>query len=94
MVKFSSPIALLKQQVPDEIVSFLRSEGLMRQIRDYAIIPQGLKYRPKKAENITLITGLKYSGLKIIQVQNFKLSEPGSWMLTLVWKKNLKKLAK
>ena len=47
-------LVLIKTQLPEDILDFLRSEGLMRQVRDYVIIPQGLKYRPKKAENIVL----------------------------------------
>ena len=44
---------ILKEQVPSDILDFIRTQGLNAQIRDYAIIPQGLNYRPKKAENIT-----------------------------------------
>ena len=43
---------LLNESYPPEIIQFLKQENLLRQIRDYAIIPA--KQRLRKPENLTV----------------------------------------
>lgn len=43
---------VLENHYPEEVISFLKSEGLMRQVRDYCIISEKLK--PNKPENIVV----------------------------------------
>lgn len=43
---------ILETEYPDDIISYLQSEGLMRQVRDYYIIPERL--RPNKPENLVI----------------------------------------
>ena len=43
---------ILENHYPEEVISFLKSEGLMRQVRDYCIISE--KLRPNKPENIVV----------------------------------------
>ena len=43
---------LRKSELPEDISAFLTDQGLWQQIRDYAIIPLGIRTRKGKPENI------------------------------------------
>ena len=43
---------ILENQYPDDVISYLQSENLMRQVRDYCIISDRL--RANKPENIVV----------------------------------------
>ena len=45
---------IVEQTLPDDIILFLKSQNLMKQVRDYGIFPSKFRYRPFKAENIVL----------------------------------------
>ena len=44
--------SMREADLPEDIMNFLKNDGLLKQIRDYAIIPLGVRTRKGKPENI------------------------------------------
>ena len=43
---------IINNEYPDDVITFIKSEGLLRQLRDYCIMPKLTKFN--RPENITI----------------------------------------
>ena len=71
---------LVKESLPEEIFGFLKTQGLLRQVRDYGKFPSKFRFKPQKAENVvlTFVMDSEFSILNVLNELKFILTPPFS----------------
>ena len=69
---------IVQESVPDEIFGFLKSQGLLPQVRDYGKFPSKYRFKPHKAENLvlTFVLDNDFKIHKILTELGFILTPP------------------
>ena len=69
---------LVQESLPEEIYEFLKSQGLLRQVRDYGKFPSKFRFKAHKAENVvlTFVMDENFSIFETLNELKFILTPP------------------